>query len=575
MKVAFIVLCHGPVDGVLELLNLPYFRNDAIKLYVHYDRKSGAKNADRLRKETTSLKNVVVLDQQINCRWGEYSLVEATLLGLEAAVNDSEFVPEFCYLISGSCFPIKPFEALQSYLLANLNKDFIEAVDPQVKQWSVGGYETERLRLYYPFNFQTQRSLFEASGAIQRFLRISRRLPPAINIRFGAQWFCLRRETARLTVAYLRKKGVRRFFKASWIPDESAIQSTVATVRFQHENAGFSLTYYEFNSAGRPITFYDDHVDHLAKQPHFFARKRSHDAQRLIEAFSLRTAKDNGERIRPDRILKPTGQFRLHQKVFASASAIGNRPEEPFNPLIQNRNDYWVVTGTSPAFVRAVLRKVRKWELHCPYDYLFDKDRLVPAHERLELEYLTGKDSALSAHELSKFNGYSQEDTARRNYSPLSFLFEVLQNQDSQVIFALDPTDMPLIVDHIRRDRHAHLIAVDPPFDNLTEKRIFRLTDEEAEGFQDLRGTMLRDAIFSHFEKGHTELLTAWSQLPAVVENKKGEKVPPPPTLCSMTPLAESTGGIADCLKSAVQEINLEDVFSESHLKLISNLNPG
>lgn len=549
IKIGFILLCHEQPSHIEKLLKLPFFRSPDVKLYVHFDANASIYQYRDLALQELSLDNVNVLDDRVVCRWGEYSLVDATLRAIEYGLDDKHFRADYFYLISGSCFPIKPLSSLQKFLLNNPFYDFIEAVDPAIGKWAVGGHELERVRRHYPFNFQKQRLRFEAFTKFQKLLKISRRMPEGFKLRFGSQWFCIRRESAVDVTEYLRQDRIRKFLKHSWIPDEFAIQSAIATVGDEHEISKETLTYYEFRSDGKPLILYDDHERHLLRQPHFFARKRSQRADLLLEAFSQATPTDHRPRSRVSKSMTPTGHFRLHQKLLSGSSAIGNVKSETYNPMDLNRKDYWVVTGTSRDYIRAVMRTIRSWRQHCAYDYLFDKNMLVPAHER------------------SSFEGFSEKDLARRNYNPRSFLYEVVQNNDHNVLFALDPTDIPEVIEHVRRDRRARVIVVEPPVGDLTKRRILRLSDGDIPAFMGFESADIRDGVHAFFAQGHTGLSDVW-----LADTLPKKASPAQPTLCTIDNLETAMGGVADCVRAACESIKIEDIYSTEHLDLLRKI---
>jgi hypothetical protein len=149
------------------------------------------------------------LDDALHCRWGEYSLVEATLRLMRAALADDAFAPTTCSLRAGSCRPIRPLECLQDFLRERAGVDFIQAHDISRSRWTKDGLEQERFEYYFPFNYATQRHWFERATALQRLLGVRRRLPPGLKPHFGSQWFCLTRATALGVAQALARRSWR------------------------------------------------------------------------------------------------------------------------------------------------------------------------------------------------------------------------------------------------------------------------------------------------------------------------------------------------------------------------------
>jgi hypothetical protein len=72
-----------------------------------------------------------------------------------------------------------------------------------------------------------------------------------------------------------------RFFRTSWIPDETFFQTLVRHLVPTEEIQSRTLTFLMFSDYGMPVTFYDDHYELLLAQDFLFARKISPEAKTL------------------------------------------------------------------------------------------------------------------------------------------------------------------------------------------------------------------------------------------------------------------------------------------------------
>ena len=98
----------------------------------------------------------------------------------------------------------------------------------------------------------------------------------------GSQWWCLRRRTIEWVLDFCRTRpDVMRFFRTTWIPDETFFQTIVRHVVPEREIRSRTLTFLMFTDYGMPVTFYNDHYDLLLAQDFLFARKISPDAKAL------------------------------------------------------------------------------------------------------------------------------------------------------------------------------------------------------------------------------------------------------------------------------------------------------
>jgi hypothetical protein len=79
-------------------------------------------------------------------------------------------------------------------------------------------------------------------------------------------------------------RDVVRFFRTTWIPDETFFQTLVRHLVPDREIESRSLTFKMFSDYGMPVTFYNDQYDLLLSQDYLFARKISPEARVLEEA---------------------------------------------------------------------------------------------------------------------------------------------------------------------------------------------------------------------------------------------------------------------------------------------------
>ncbi len=221
------------------------------------------------------------------CEWGMFSLVGATLDGLEMLVASGQ---DFSHvmLVSGADLPLRPLADLDAFLAANPGADIIESVEISEKRWIMDGLSEERFRLFHPFNWRKRQGLFDANVAVQRFLKVRRSLPAKVSPALGSQWWCLSRETIESILKDPQLPDLKRFFRWSWIPDECFFQTLAR--RHGSRLINMSPTLARFNDKGLPFTFYDDHIALLERSDHFFARKVHARATKLRAMMLARAA---------------------------------------------------------------------------------------------------------------------------------------------------------------------------------------------------------------------------------------------------------------------------------------------
>lgn len=83
-----------------------------------------------------------------------------------------------------------------------------------------------------------------------------------------------------------------RFFRTTWIPDETYFQTIIGHLIPTVEIESRTLTFLVFSDYGIPATFYNDHYDFLVAQDFLFARKISPGAADLKEQLGQLYASD-------------------------------------------------------------------------------------------------------------------------------------------------------------------------------------------------------------------------------------------------------------------------------------------
>ncbi len=277
-KIAFILLCHKDPDAIVQQARQLTAVGDCIS--IHFDARAPKAAFDRIRQALADNPNVTYATRRIKCGWGEWSLVQATLYAVEAAVEAFPRATHF-YMVSGDCMAIKSASYAHAFLDRN-DVDYVESFDFMESDWIKTGFKEERLIYRHWFNERTQKRRFYWSFWTQRRLGITRPVPPDIQVMIGSQWWCLRRQTIEAILEFTKtRRDVMRFFRTTWIPDETFFQTLVRHLIPGKDIQTRTLTFLMFTDYGMPVTFYNDHYDLLLSQDALFARKISGEAREL------------------------------------------------------------------------------------------------------------------------------------------------------------------------------------------------------------------------------------------------------------------------------------------------------
>ena len=291
-KIAFILLCHKDPEAIIQQAQQLTAVGDYIS--IHFDARAPKEAFEKIQTGLAGNPNVAYATKRIKCGWGAWSLVEATIYAIEAAAAAFPRATHF-YMVSGDCMAIKSAQFAHNFLDQH-DKDYIESFDFFESDWIKTGMKEERLIYRHFFNERTQKRRFYWSFWFQRRFGLKRAIPADIQVQIGSQWWCLRRRTIEWILDFVRtRKDVMRFFRTTWIPDETFFQTLVRHLVPAKEIETRTLTFLMFTDYGMPVTFYNDHYDLLLAQDALFARKISPGAKELRQRLGRLYASERND----------------------------------------------------------------------------------------------------------------------------------------------------------------------------------------------------------------------------------------------------------------------------------------
>lgn len=277
-QIAYILLCHKDPEAIIQQAE----RLTAVGDYmaIHFDARASSADYQAIRAALEPNPRVCFTERREKCGWGEWSLVQATLNALTSAIAAFPKATHF-YMLSGDCMAIKTAEYAHQFLDSH-DKDFVESFDFFESDWIKTGMKEDRLIYRHFFNERKNKKLFDLNHDLQKRLGLQRQPPHDIQVQIGSQWCCLRRRTVEAILFFVaQRRDVVRFFRTTWIPDETFFQTLVRHLVPETEIETRTLTFLMFSDYGMPVTFYNDHYDMLLGQDFLFARKISPDAVEL------------------------------------------------------------------------------------------------------------------------------------------------------------------------------------------------------------------------------------------------------------------------------------------------------
>jgi hypothetical protein len=235
-----------------------------------------------------------------------------------------------------------------------------------------------------------------------------------------------------------RRRDIVRFFRTTWIPDESFFQTLVRHLVPEDEILNRTPTFLMFSDYGMPVTFYNDHYDLLVSQDYLFARKISPEALQLKERLGLLFANDGAE-------ITISGEGRRLYTFLTGQGRIGQRFAPRFwerDATIGRERELMIVACKKWHVARRLLDKISFHSNVPSLEYIFDE-------EGPNLPDLGGIEESLGKR-------------ARHRRALMRMLFDYYETD--QMIVCLDPANLDLVKDFYADRSTTRLLEIECNF---------------------------------------------------------------------------------------------------------------
>ncbi len=289
MSIGFVLLTHHQpqqIDRLLAQLNKMF---NYPPIVCHHDFDKCALSVDHLSK------NIEFVRPHLKTKWGDFSIVEATIQGIKLLyeLDDS---PDWFILLSGSDYPIKTAQEI----LAKLNSNQYDAYI---------NYEKIRYKVYQEnpkINLIWQKLAYERYCGLKLFsipflgerpysrdldIRIDNPFITQFFIPFtdnfscfvGDQWFYANRRSAEYIIQFHQQNNaITSHYRRRMFADESYFQTILANaehLKLKNDN----YRYVDWSTkAAHPKTMELDDLPRLLASPAHFARKFNLEVDREI-----------------------------------------------------------------------------------------------------------------------------------------------------------------------------------------------------------------------------------------------------------------------------------------------------
>jgi len=496
VTVGIVMLVHTAFDRAEQVAR--HWAAAGCPVVLHVDVNVSRKKFNAFRRALKDVRDLRFSTRH-RCEWGTWGIVAATQEAAELMLRDFPEV-RHVYLASGSCLPLRPVQELIDYLAARPRTDFIESATTADVPWTVGGLDSERFTLRFPFSWKRHRHLFDRYVALQRLVGFRRKMPNGITPHMGSQWWCLTRQTLSAILEDPDRETYDRFFRRVWIPDESYFQ-TLSRLYSQHIESR-SLTLSKFDFQGKPHIFYDDHLQLLRRSDCFVARKIWPRADRLYRAF-LTDADGAMKRTEPN-----PGKI---DRIFSRA--VDRRTRGRPGLYMQSR---WPNEGWENGFTCAKYAVFQGFaELFEDFEPWLTRMSGSRVHGHL---YAPGRVEYAGGQEV--VNGALSDSAAIRDYNPRAFLTNLIWNtRGERQCFQFGPGDNQDIIWDFSKDPNAQVSVISGAWavPLFFSNRNFGELRAEAARLQKLESKFL-DALRSPYAKSRARIWTMAEFIEAPME---------------------------------------------------------
>jgi hypothetical protein len=212
VKIAYLILAHNNprhLKALVEALSC-----EDCSFFLHIDNKFDMAAFAQIRGP-----NVFFIEDRVTIWWAEYSMVEATLRLIRAAL-DSPLGPDYLVLLSGSDFPLRTSEYIHSFFEKHRGSEFISIVKIPSREGGIRLSHINVLRIpaARPVLRFMVRGLAKLGLARLDHRKGLRNMEPY----GGSQWWALSSAACRHVVEFARDHpDVCRFFAKTSAPDET------------------------------------------------------------------------------------------------------------------------------------------------------------------------------------------------------------------------------------------------------------------------------------------------------------------------------------------------------------------
>jgi hypothetical protein len=263
MKVDYLIRAHTAPEQLARLVSRLDTGN--ARFFVHINRLTDDETFAEMQRLLQGRETVTWVERQA-CYWGGFSLLHATLTGIESILA-SATLPDHALLLSGQDYPLRPPAEIEAYLAERRGRNLLHHFRLPGSELAGEGGGLNRLR--YPY--------FERVRYRTRLLRlpVPRRLPAGLEPYGGMAFWALTGEALEWVMRFLGERpDVLRFFRHTKMPDETFFQTLLLNSPLAGTVDSEVLHYHDWSAgSAHPATLTVADLPKLRASGKLFGRK--------------------------------------------------------------------------------------------------------------------------------------------------------------------------------------------------------------------------------------------------------------------------------------------------------------
>ena len=239
MRIAHIIMAHKNPNQLLRLVKRLEHPNSDI--FIHIDKKVAIDDF----KVITSLPDIHIVKNRINCNWGGNSFLNA-IVGSLSEVISAEHDYDFVNLLSAQDYPLTSADNIYEFFKGNVGKNFVSYEESKESEWWKNAVQRYEKHHFTDFNFKGKYVV----QAVVNKIYPKRKFPMAMEL-FGScksSWWTVSGACAKHVYdVFSNNKKLNQFLKYSWGSDEFAIATVVMNSPYKNSTVNNNLRYIDWS----------------------------------------------------------------------------------------------------------------------------------------------------------------------------------------------------------------------------------------------------------------------------------------------------------------------------------------